>query len=336
MIDVEAPTTFSVTCIGFADETTASELGKVLQVVVFELARSLPLAKLDGMTFSRDYITAVAGIDRGDHTLEKCLSRPRDYGRAVAKCVKVIRGGESKEHIVFDADIAEQLLSADPALRSTAAQVVVGMLAQVSHTMIWEERLIGAKPECLDEVHKLLHEAIATVPGNYYCARESAFVNPEAGKRYAALVLDSLKDARIAIQEARLTYRRDNDLDQLLRIALGRSSFVLGHAAEWLGHRDGSPTQDEFPGATLPDELSSSELHLWLELLGRDLRKLYDIENQFTPENIFALSQHAERLLWTFQICPWLTENGRVYVSVPIGDDAILLNSRSDDRAEGQ
>lgn len=336
VIDVESPTTFSVTCIGFADEETASELGKVLQTIVFELARSLPLSKLDGMTFSRDYTAAVAGIDRGDPVLEPCLIQERNYGRAVAKCLTVVRESERKEHIVFDAVIADQLLSGEPALRSSAAHIIVSMLAQVAHTEIWEERLAGAKLESVDEVHRLLHGVIATVPGNYYCAKESAFVDPGAGERYATLVLDSLKDARDAIRAARLAYRQSNDLDELLRIALSRSSFVLGHTAEWLGHRDGLPTRDTFPGAVLASDLTSSELHLWLELFGRDLRNLYDIEGQFTPESVFALARHAERLLWTFQICPWLTETGHVYVSVPMGDDTDILSSQPNDRAEGQ
>jgi hypothetical protein len=111
-------------------------------------------------------------------------------------------------------------------------------------------------------------------------------------------------------------------MDALLGVALPQISFVLSHAAEWLGHRDGLPDQDEFPGASLPNDLQAYELHLWLELFGRDLRNLYDADGLFTSAHIFALGRHVERLLWTVQICPWPMEDGSLYVTVPLGNDA--------------
>jgi hypothetical protein len=134
-------------------------------------------------------------------------------------------------------------------------------------------------------------------------------------------MLDSLISARRTIEEARLRYRNNEDLDSLLRAALPPISFVLGHAAEWLGHRDGIPEQDDFPGASLTAELRVFELHNWLELFERDLRALYSADDHFTSARILALSQHAERLLWTVQIFPWPMEDGSLYVSVPWGAD---------------
>lgn len=327
-VDNSAPFTFSITCIGFADDSSAARLGEVVQVVVHELARSLPLSKLGGLTFAQDYAAALIGLDCGDLAIDQSHSKPRDYGQAVAKCVKVMRAGECKEHIVVDAVIAEHLLSEDSKLRASAAQVLVSMLAGVAHSARWEERLGCATSVPVDEVLRVVHPAVATAPSQYFCARESAFVDPTAGDRYAVLVLDSLKAAFDAILSARLAYRKSNDLEELLRVALERTSFVVGHAAEWLGHRDGLSTETNFPGSGLSGDLSGYGLHHWLELLGRDLRDLYDVEGQFTAENIYALARHAERLLWMCQVCPWLTDEGRVYISVPMGDDARLLGSQ--------
>lgn len=319
-----APVSFSLTCLGFADDRTASMLGEVAKTVVHELARSLPLSTLDGLTFAQDYPAALEGLDRGDPALGQSHSQARDYGRAVAKSVTVTRAGERKEHIVADAIIAEHLLSEDAALRAFATHVLVSSLADVAHTVLWAEQLGGAPAGPTDEVLRVVHPAIATAPSNYFCAREAAFADPAAGARYATLVLDSLKAAFDGMKAARLAYRQSNDLDELLRVALERTSFVVGHAAEWLGHRDGLSSETDFPGSGLPEDLSRHGLHHWLELLGRDLRGLYDITGQFTVMNISALARHAERLLWTFQVCPWLTGDGRVYVSVPMGDDARL------------
>jgi len=320
-----APVSFSLTCIGFADEPTALVLGEVVKAVVHELARSLPLSTLDGLTFAQDYPTALEGLDRGDPALGQSHSQSRDYGRAIAKSVTVTRAGERKEHIVADAMLAEHLLSEDAVLRAFATHVLVSSLADVAHTVLWMERLGGAAAAPTDEVLRVVHPAIATAPTNYFCAREAAFADPAAGARYATLVLDSLKAAFDGIKAARLAYRQSNDLDELLHVALERMSFVVGHAAEWLGHRDGLSTETDFPGSGLPVDLGAHGLHHWLELLGRDLRGLYDIAGQFTVMNIYALARHAERLLWMVQVCPWLTEDGRAYISVPMGDDASLL-----------
>lgn len=327
-VDSRGPISFSVTCIGFADDRTASRLGEVVQVVVHELARSLPLSRLDGLTFAQDYAAALADLDRGDPALGQSHSKPRDYGQAVAKCVTVMRAGERKEHIVVDAVIAEHLLSEDSVFRASAAHVLVSRLADVAHSVLWEERLGGAPSGPVDEVLRVVHPAVATAPSNYFCARESAFADPTAGERYAALVRDSLKAASDGVRSARLSYRQSHDLDELLGVALERTSFVVGHAAEWLGHRDGLSTETIFPGSGLSGDLSGYGLHHWLELLGRDLRGLYEVEGQFTARNIYALARHAERLLWMFQVCPWLTDEGRAYISVPMGDDARLLSGQ--------
>jgi hypothetical protein len=105
-------------------------------------------------------------------------------------------------------------------------------------------------------------------------------------------------------------------MDRLLDVALQHISFFLGHAAEWLGHRDGLPTQEQVLGSSLPEKLKVQGLRDWLELFGRDLQRLYDIDNQFTTENILALSRHVERLLWTMGIFPWPTADGGLYVTL--------------------
>jgi hypothetical protein len=195
------------------------------------------------------------------------------------------------------------------------------MLAQIAYTERHGRKLLTPSALLPDEVVRFVYECVATAPSDYFTARESAFADPTAGERYATLMLDSLISARRTIEEARLRYRNNEDLDSLLRAALPPISFVLGHAAEWLGHRDGLPEQDDFPGASLAAELRVFELRNWLELFGRDLRALYSADDHFTSARILALSQHAERLLWTVQIFPWPMEDGSLYVSVPWGAD---------------
>lgn len=313
---------FTLTCVGFGDEDgAATALGHIMKTIVVEVGRDMPLSGLDGVTFAVDYRAALDQLDRGCTGLGIGESQSRDYGYAVAKCVQVVREGTVKDHIVLDASIAHGLLQEQSEGRDIAIHLMVNMLSHVAHSTLFEVRFQGKSAVPSDDTSRLLHRCVAALPGMYYAARQSAFAMPIAGERFAALTLDSYNSAREAIRSARLAYRLNNDLDGLLELALPRISFVLEHAAQWLGHRDGLPSQDEFPGMSLTESLRSFDLDHWLELLGRDLRLMYSTEDQFTAENIFALGRHAERLLWTVQIFPWPLPEGGTYVTIPMGND---------------
>lgn len=331
MLEARSPKSFdfSLTCLDFADAKTVARLGRVLQVIIQELGRDMPLSRLDGITFAADYVGALERLDRGDPTLSIDASQPRSYGRAVAKCVRVLRSGERKEHLVFEAGVAMGLMADDEDSRSLALHLVVSMLAYVAHSALYEAQLEALPKGAVDVIVGRLHSGVSAAPGKYFTARASAFTDPMSGDRYATLVKDSLASAHESIGTARLSYRLDDNLDRLLDVALLHVSFVLDHAAEWLGHRDGLPSQDAFPGSSLLDDMENFDLQRWLELFGRDLRRLYESDEQFTSANIFALTRHVERLLWTVQIFPWPTEDGRLYVSVPMGDDERLLADRA-------
>ncbi|WP_279360667.1 hypothetical protein [Xanthomonas sacchari] len=312
---------FSVSCLGFGDAEIMDRLGTVMQAVAHEVGRDLPLSTLDGVTFASDYAGALENLDRGDPTLQPDKTRPRIYGQAVAKCVHVIREGIRKEHIVFDACIAKGLLEATDEGGAWALHILVIMLANVAHGPMYEQRLPVVPSMPFDIMSGRLHVATGACPGRYFAARTSAFADSNAGERYATLCVDSLLSARQEIRTARQAYLDDQNMDLLLDAALMHVSSFLDHAAEWLGHRDGRPTQELLPGGWLPESLKVQGLQDWLELFGYDLRRLYDGDDQFTVENILALSRHVERLLWTMGMFPWPTDDGQLYVSLgPISD----------------
>lgn len=308
---------FSLTCQGFADYDTAAKLGNVMRGIAEEMNRDLPLSHLDGITFAADYAVALEALDRGDPTLLADKTRPRNYGQAIAKSVHVIRDGKSKEHIVLSAVIAGALLDADDNENNAwALHVVIGMFANVAHSALYEQSLPSMSEIQVDIVSRRLHVASSSCPGMYFSAKTSAFADNCAGERFATLFLDSLSSAQQAIQCAKQIYLVDLAMDQLLDVALMHISSVLDHAAQWLGHRDGLPSQESFLGSSLPENLKNQGLRDWIELFGRDLRRLYDADDHFTVENILALSQHVERLLWTAGMFPWPTEEGDLYVSL--------------------
>lgn len=320
------PFSFSLTCVGFGDSELVATLGRIMKSIAQEVGRKMPLTGLDGITFSTEYETAIDQLDRGDAALVTDRSTPRDYGRAVAKCVRVLREGQIRDHIVFDAAIADELLQEQSEGHDNAIQLVISMFSQIAHVALYEERLRSELLASPDDTLRLMHQCISKVPCMYFSARNSAFAAFATGERFAKLTLDSYNSACEAICTARLAYRLDANLDRLLEEALPRIGFVLEHAAQWLGHRDGLPAQNEFPGMSLVEDLRVYDLHDWLELFGRDLQLLYATDDRFCMERILALGRHAERLLWTVQICPWPMTGGGTYVTIPMGNDKQALD----------
>lgn len=323
------PFSFTLVCLGFGDEETVAALGRIMKFIVLEVGRNMPLSGLDGVTFAMDYVAAVEQLDRGDVSLGMDRSQSRDYGRAVAKCVRVTREGQAKEHIVFDSIIAHELLQEQSKVDGGATHLIVNMLSHVAHGTLFEEKFRGKTVAPPDDISRLMHKCASSAPGMYYAARQSAFAAPAAGERFATLTLDSYNSARETIRSARLAYRVNENLDGLLEVALPKIGFVLEHAAQWLGHQDGLPSQEVLPSMPLVEDLKTLDLNCWLKLFGRDLRRLYATGDQFSAENIFGLGRHAERLLWTVQICPWPMQDGRTYVTVPMGDDERALEGLS-------
>ncbi len=307
---------YTFSAIGFPDEETAREVNDVLKIIVREVGRSMSLSTLDGVTFAADFPAAVESLDRGDTSMEPVRIQSRDYGSVVARAVDVLREGQRKSHIVIHGSLGLQMLSEDRQQQAMAIHVLVSQLAELSHREIYGAQLEGKFATPPDEVMRCFYHNASSAPGLYYSARESAFVDPTAGKRYAELMRSSLAAARTSVEQAKTAFLEDQAMDPMLGEILPRISHIIGHAAEWLGHRDGLPEQDDFPGVELLEALRAQDLDGWIELLGRDLRNLHDAQGQFTPANIFALGRHVERLLWTMLVFAWPLDDGSPYIWV--------------------
>lgn len=316
---------YQVICAGIGNEAFAQRVASVVNVIVTEMSRTLPLSDLDGVTFAADYANALQTLDRGSPDLAPVESEALAYGVATARCVEVERGGVRKDHIVFDGWIAAGLLSDDLEHQQLCALVIAKELAKVGHGALFAESFeidIG-----VDLVRRALFPCVSQTPCAYFSSRESAGISPEHSGLYADLVVDSLAHARVAVQAARLSYRTSDDLGALLDVAFPCVRAVLGHVADWLGHRDGLAEGMIVAGSDLPERLRPFELEKWLDLFGRDLQALYATpDHGLDTARLFALARHAERLLWTLQICPWPIDEG-VYYSVPFGDDLALLEA---------
>lgn len=298
---------YSVTLLDWGESEVAGELGQVIHAIVGEIGRHLPLHDLDGFTIAVDYPKALAELDRGDPSLPAVESRALDYGSGAAMPVSVIRDGHSKEHFVVSAPAAYCLLSADEQLRASAVGFFIKLLANAAHaTLFANDAASTFRPDALT---RDLHLLVAQTPCGWFTSREAAFIMPNAGKEYADLVTQSLEFAERELAVEATKAREVRDISAFTRRAGECVAAILSHAADWLGHRAGLVEGQRFEGDDLPARLQSRGLNGWLELFGRDLSAVYANKAVGMDLDIVTrLSQHAERLLWSFGVYAWYDE----------------------------
>lgn len=292
---------YRVTLHDFGDDVLAREYGEILQSVIGALARDIPLYDLDGITIAADYDDGLAKLDRGNADLPPVASGAFGYGIGVAMPVTVVREGQRKEHLVLAAGIADSWISDDRNIRAGSLHLLIKMLAGIAHATLYADTP-GFMP---DTIGYELHPGVARAPSAYWSAKQAAFVAPDQGLSYTDLVLDSLDHARRAIGAARERMADDSDVGEAFLIALECVSAVLGHAADWLGHRDGLAEDQLFAGDDLPTRLSAHGLDHWLALFGRDLAASYTDDGALDLSVVTTLSRHVERLFWSLGVYCW-------------------------------
>ena len=291
----------------FGDDILAQEYADILQSVIGPLSSDLPLQGLDGITIAADYADGLAKLDRGYPDLPPVQSTALDYGKGAAMPVEVIRDGQRKEHLVFAAGIAGGWVSDDPALRRSCLHILIKMLAGVAQTTLLAGTPVAFTP---DAIGRELHLAVARAPTTYWSAKQAAFVDPDQGESYADLVIVSFEHARSSVEAARLRMTDPSDVQEAFLIAFHGISAVLGHVADWLGHRDGLAEDLPFAGYDLAERLAQHGLDHWLALFGRDLKASFTETGVLDLNVVTTLSRHVERLFWSIGVYCWLAEDG--------------------------
>lgn len=326
----QADFSYRVTLADFGDDLLAKEYAEILQTVISALACDLPLQTLDAITIAVDYDHALAAVDRGDPALPPASSGALGYGIGVAKPVTVICGGQPKTHLVLAASLAEGWTSPDLKLRASSLHTLVVMLAGIAEAA----RYADGYATCFtpDAIGRELHWAVARTPSGYWSAKHAAFVDPNQGETFAQLVIDSLDYTEHEIVAERDRMVDSSDIGAATTRAIECLTAVLGHAADWLGHRDGLADGQVFAGDELPDRLRARGLDRWIELFGRDLAACYPPDGTLDMSVVTSLSRHVERLLWSFGIYAWPDDDVMRCVVTdwpllmpPLGDGAMMF-----------
>ncbi|MBO6767344.1 MAG: DUF4238 domain-containing protein [Erythrobacter sp.] len=296
---------FNVSLSGFGDEATLDALSGTIRAVAATLSRSLPLQDLDGITIAADYSAAIRAVDRGGGLAPEETTAPA-YATGVAKPVTVVRAGSVKTHLVIEAGMALGWLAEDEDTRGRSLNILVKMLAGIAHDTRYAPQLEQSFEPSVFVAE--LHPAIASAPRGYFGAREAAFVAPELTADYDDLITSGFEETQRKLDAEKARYASTGEIAPLVIAALECVSHVLAHVADWLGHRDGLPEARE--AVPIPVAIIDHGLEDWLELFGRDLAAIYGTgETEFDFDRAATLSQHVERMLWTFGVFPWPDED---------------------------
>lgn len=306
----------------------AAELTEAIRGVVTAVGYSLPLSRLEGITFSSDYCMALSQIDRGIEGVGPPSSVDPAIGTGFAQTVNVVRDGTIMCRVVVDSGVGFGLLSDEPATVDWATAVLIRQLMLASLTEVVDVSLPGVILQPIaDPLQGWLYSAVsAAIDGYVVSHMASGFGNPdELTNGSSQLLAEALDRLREIVLPARLAYRYDGDLDTLLDITMPHVRNVLQFAADLLGHCAGRGISAAEPGSDLAVALERIGLKNWLPRYAGDLetcRLGYGKWQSF--DEFLTLNVHVERLMWQLGMIPWANENG-MRVEVPLGTDAEAL-----------
>ncbi|WP_157835394.1 hypothetical protein [Xanthomonas sp. SHU 166] len=319
-----SPTAITLSLPGDLNEEDIKLLTDTVKTAIRLVSEIVPLQSLDGITLAHDIQKALTDLDVGDPALPAKISAPRAYGSTVSKCVDVIREERPKQHIVLAWLAVQGLLSDQSDLQRMSVHTLVKQLISAgygeSYSITHKDALRSATLFTIG-----LFRGASTAPCEFFCARETAHIYPDAGMSYAILVRDCVATSLDAMIKAHERYHAYGDVNDFLETAISCARNIIEHTAQWCGHQDGMAEAQLKEQVEVPIDgsleviiaaLAPLGLTKWLDLIHRDLRTLYGTSTSFTAERVFALSTHVERLLWAMGAHPWPMADGATYVTI--------------------
>lgn len=315
----------SVEC---ADETTAKSIGDKVGQLANVIGQSLPMNRLEAVTFAFDYPKALREVDLGMSDLPQPTTTDGKVGRGIGKEVLVVRDGIIKSQIVMDSCVSNSLISEEVGHNLWASSAIAQQLVNVSLTEIVDEALPGGLLRPAPDYYTgVLYGPVAGAALGYISAYLCAgFGDPEqkvADSRQ--LLTDSLHHMHETVLSARLAYRSHGDVDKLLGVTFPLIRNVLMFASDLLGQASALEAEVTPSGSALEGALKKTGLNFWLSCYKADLDRFrlrlgaWESFDEFT-----AFIVHVERVMWQLGMIPWKDGEG-VRVEIPLGSDAEAL-----------
>lgn len=320
--------TYQLSLIGFGTQDYAEKVVARLKQIVEPMARVMPLHRLEGITFAINYVEALQSVDTGFPDSRPIETVDIEDAQGIAKTITVLRDGELKAHIVFNALVLHHLLKGETQDTEWAIRVIVSQLAMAAMIEWIETALPGAQTATIEGqlqswLYSSSNPALHSYVGSYVSAGFGDTV--EIAKASRSLLIEAINRIQSVILPARLAYRYDGDLDLLLTKTLPVIQQILMFAANLLGHCSASGENIMDEDGLLEEALLKSDLDKWFPLFHGDLEQFrQNLARWKSFDEFLALNVHVERLFWQVGMIPWETDD-QIHLEIPLESDAAEL-----------
>ncbi len=325
---------YELSLSGCGGEWTRARVQEEVVSLVDELARVMPLERLDGITVESDYPSLLQTVSRDWNNATTPKTVPPEVGGGVAMTVTVRRSGVAKGHIVVSSRVSDALISDDTERKVWGRYALVRQLASVALMEIVEECLPGTLLRPAGEgLDGWLYAIVAGVPESYAASRMAAAFGDSCEIAYGlheplAAAIDRMTTV---VPRERLAYREHGNLEKLLDAALPAIRHVLIMSADLLGHCAFTGEQPLGRTNVLGDALDRAGLRAWFEVYFDDLVRFHQRSGRWESfDEFLAFNIHAERLLLVVGMFVWEGTEG-LRVEVPLGTDMEALLARLSD-----
>lgn len=313
----------SVRC-AFEDEQHATAFAHLIATWVRELSRDIDLSRLDGITVAGDYNQALLDLDRGYETSHE-LKPSDEYAVGVAMTPSVIRDGNLKSHMVFNAGIVAPLDNVDDPLFPQALHVVVHECAHVEVMAKFDR----AFPNVLlrksyDNIHDGIRWQIILACWDEYAATWiSATYGENPTEAYEATFIEMLGRARNEANERIKSYRVHRDIGQVMEEVYGIYGNLMKFAAYHLGNMAGRGLSIE----DLPKTKAQLEGHWFaahFEALGALCRALADSYGDWKDTVPFeAIGDLVDEIVEEGGVLVTRSAKAGLYIDIPFSPETM-------------
>jgi hypothetical protein len=312
---------FQLTLEGEFTENEVEMIVENIKEISLEVNEVIHLGRLEGITFSNEYLGAIQALDRGFESDHLHSTVNAEIGVGAAQAPLILREGQIKCRIIAKSEVAYALISNDVELVKTAAHILVSQLAEVALTGVVEDALPGFHRSQLDsQLDVFLFPKVWPALNSYFSSRSSAGFSEfsiESG-RYKELLISAIEFTRSKIPSAREKYMIDGDIDAIVLIASECVGDILMFSASAIGHADGCGIQINDKSDELGLLLAEMELWNWFNAFAADLRlRFWERRGRWeSGKELTSFGRHAERLFWQLGMVPWQIADGQIWIEV--------------------
>jgi hypothetical protein len=234
------PAQWSTTMKGFAAEADAQHVGEFVVGYVKELSRYIDLRGLEGVTVAFDYRAALREVDLGFETTQT-LEPSDDLAVGIAMTASVLRDGEVKSHMVFNANVMVSIADRQNENFGLALHTLAHECAHVEVASRLEAafpgELVNARFNSVQAARR--RAAILDCWEEYEVTRRSARFGADPTDGYESLFVDHLAASRPKANELIIAYRTHGDVEKVLGEVYEVYASLLKFASYHLGNLAG-------------------------------------------------------------------------------------------------